>query len=134
MIRMLVSKIFTFDSAHMLSNYDGKCARLHGHTYKLVVTVERRRRDPTDYVGKEGMVVDFSILKSIVNKVVIDKVDHYPLHEVFDFRTTAENLVMWMKIELHRAFISYDFRLVRLRLYETPDSFAEVYDDLLSRY
>lgn len=133
MIRMLVSKVFTFDSCHMLPGYDGKCKRLHGHTYKLVVVVEHVREDSGDYVEKEGsdegMVVDFSVLKSIVNATIIDKVDHYPLHEVFDFRTTAENLVMWMRGELLMAFAPHAFRLVKLRLYETPDSYVEVYSD-----
>lgn len=133
MIRMLVTKIFTFDSAHRLPNYDGKCERLHGHTYKLVVTVEHVREDSGDYVEKEGsdegMVVDFSVIKGIVNATIIDKVDHYPLHEVFDFRTTAENLVMWMRGELLLAFAPHAFRLVKLRLYETPESYVEVYSD-----
>jgi len=75
------------------------------------------------------MVVDFSILKSIVNATIIDKVDHYPLHEVFNFRTTAENLIMWMRRELQDAFAPHVFKLVKLRLYETPDSYVEVYDD-----
>lgn len=132
-MRLLATKIFTFDSAHKLDGYDGKCVRLHGHTYRLEVTVERLREDYKDYVErkgpKEGMVVDFSELKEIVNRVIIDKVDHFPLHEVFAFRTTAENLIMWMRIELHEAFAPYNFRLTRLCLYETPGSYVEVYDD-----
>jgi len=132
-MRLLATKIFTFDSAHKLPGYDGKCERLHGHTYRLEVTVERRKEDSSYIVEhggpKDGMVVDFSILKDIVNSAIIYKVDHQPLHEVFEFRTTAENLILWMRETLIVALCTHSFGLEKLRLYETPESYVEVLND-----
>ena len=56
-----ITKIFTFDSAHQLEDYEGKCRQLHGHTYKLEVTVKGE-------MGENGMVFDFSILKKGGNR------------------------------------------------------------------
>lgn len=70
-----VTKEFNFEMAHALHGYDGKCANIHGHTYYLSVTVTGK---PMDEEGdpKLGMVVDFSVLKKIVNEQVIDHFDH----------------------------------------------------------
>ena len=65
---MKVSKEFTFDSAHFLPKYYGKCERMHGHTYKLRVTVEGE-------LGDNGLVMDFVVLKRIVKKQVLDKLN-----------------------------------------------------------
>ena len=61
---MFVLKEFEFDAAHYLPEYNGKCERLHGHTYKLVVKVEGTP-------DKEGMVIDFIRLKNIVKEEVL---------------------------------------------------------------
>jgi 6-pyruvoyltetrahydropterin/6-carboxytetrahydropterin synthase len=66
---MFVLKEFEFDAAHYLPEYNGKCERLHGHTYKLVVKVEGTP-------DKEGMVIDFIRLKNIVKEEVLSKLDH----------------------------------------------------------
>jgi len=114
-----VTKIFTFDSAHKLENYDGDCKNLHGHTYKLEVTV----RGKTDY---RGMVVDFKELKEVTKEKIIDKLDHKYLNEVFDFNTTCENLIVWIFNELNRAMEGKDYFLKKIRLWETPTSYAEL--------
>ncbi|SNX54315.1 6-carboxytetrahydropterin synthase QueD [Thermoanaerobacterium sp. RBIITD] len=116
---MKVTKIFTFDSAHNLTKYNGKCENLHGHTYKLEVTVEGELDD-------EGMVIDFEILKDIVNKVIIDKLDHHYLNEVFGFNTTCENIITWMWKELKPELKSERYELYKIKLWETPTSFAEI--------
>lgn len=85
---MLVTKIFTFDAAHKLTSYYGKCERLHGHTYKLEITVDGPVHD-------NGMVVDFVLLKRIVKRHVLDKLDHQYLNEVVK-NPSVENLVMWI--------------------------------------
>lgn len=85
---MLVSKNFTFSSAHFLSKYYGKCESLHGHNYKLTVTVEGD-------VQSNGLVVDFVVLKRIVKKHVLDLIDHKLLNDVLD-NPSAERLVVWM--------------------------------------
>ena len=62
---MKITKIFTFDSSHMLDGHDGKCQNLHGHTYKLKITVS----DGIIKGGaKDGMVMDFTDLKAIVKQ------------------------------------------------------------------
>ena len=54
---MKITKIFTFDSSHMLDGHDGKCQNLHGHTYKLEITVSD---DPVRGGPKDGIVMDFT--------------------------------------------------------------------------
>ena len=70
-----ITKIFHFEAAHALSGYDGKCRNIHGHSYELRVTVKGM---PLNEPGnpKNGMVIDFHDLKSIVNQEVVDKLDH----------------------------------------------------------
>ncbi|RKD27341.1 6-pyruvoyltetrahydropterin/6-carboxytetrahydropterin synthase [Caminicella sporogenes DSM 14501] len=114
-----VTKIFTFDSAHKLENYDGNCKYLHGHTYKLEITV----RGKTDY---RGMVIDFNELKKIVNEKIISKLDHKYLNDVFDFNTTCENMVVWIFNELNGVLNSKNYLLKKVRLWETPTSYAEL--------
>ena len=72
---MFVLKEFEFDAAHYLPEYNGKCERLHGHTYKLVVKVEGTP-------DKEGMVIDFIRLKNIVKEEVLSKLDHACLNDI----------------------------------------------------
>lgn len=85
---MFVTREFTFDSAHQLTDYYGKCEAMHGHTYKLQVTLEGE-------VQKNGLVIDFVVLKRIVKKHVLDELDHRVLNEVVK-NPSAENLVLWI--------------------------------------
>ncbi|AFK85976.1 MULTISPECIES: 6-carboxytetrahydropterin synthase QueD [Thermoanaerobacterium] len=116
---MKVTKSFTFDSAHNLTKYNGKCENLHGHTYKLEVTVEGG-------IDDEGMVIDFAQLKAIVDSEVVKKLDHAYLNDVLGFNTTCENIAMWMWEKLDPLLKSDRFHLFSIRLWETPTSFAEV--------
>ncbi|MDP2625041.1 MAG: 6-carboxytetrahydropterin synthase QueD [Candidatus Peregrinibacteria bacterium] len=84
---MFVTKIFTFDAAHALTKYYGKCENLHGHTFSLHVTVE----GPVD---SNGMVIDFVVLKRMVKRLVLNKLDHQNLNDHFE-NPSSENLVMW---------------------------------------
>ena len=70
-----ITKIFHFEAAHALNGYDGKCRNIHGHSYELQVTVKGM---PLNEPGnpKNGMVIDFHDLKTIVNQEVIEKLDH----------------------------------------------------------
>jgi len=85
---MFVSKEFTFDSAHFLTKYYGKCERLHGHTYKLRVTLEGK-------VQSHGLVIDFVVLKRMVKKHVLDKLDHQLLNDVIE-NPSGERVVQWI--------------------------------------
>ena len=122
--RVLVSKEFTFDSAHHLHCYEGKCKNLHGHTYKLQVIMLGR----TD---ERGLTMDFSEIKRIAKERVIDRLDHQYLNEVLPpMNTTAENMVVWIYEELARGLaeegFSPDVTLEEVRLWETPTSYAAV--------
>lgn len=115
-----VTKEFTFDSAHHLENYVGPCANVHGHTYKLQVTLEGRVNPAT------GMIIDFNRLKQEVNIRIIDILDHKMLNDVLAFNPTAELMAQWMFDQLRLA----DLPVVKIRLWETPTSFATVEEEL----
>jgi len=119
-----VVKEFTFDAAHFLPDYNGPCSQMHGHTYKLQVGVTGPLLD--------GMVIDFTILKNLVKRVVLLKVDHALLNEVKAHgfprgNPTAENIVMWIANELVGGLVGTDIEmeLEFIRLWETPTSYAE---------
>lgn len=109
---MLITKKFAFDSAHKLNNYNGKCKNLHGHTYTLKITVKGK------VDKKTGMVTDFYILKKVVNKYVIDILDHSMLNDIVK-QPTAENLAIWIWNQLNKKI-----NLSEIELWETPDSYV----------
>jgi len=110
---MLVSKEFTFDSAHFLTKYHGKCENLHGHTYRLRVTV-------SGPVQEDGMVLDFKELKGLVKERVIDRYDHQNLNDFFE-NPSAENIVLQIWKDLQDLPAG---KLAELVLWETADSFV----------
>ncbi|OGJ44115.1 6-carboxytetrahydropterin synthase QueD [Candidatus Peregrinibacteria bacterium RIFOXYA12_FULL_33_12] len=85
---MLVTKEFKFSAAHFLTQYHGQCEYLHGHNYRLQVTIQGPK-------FKNGMVVDFGILKKVVKEKVIDKLDHKNLND-FLKNPSAENIAVWI--------------------------------------
>lgn len=132
-----ITKEFTFDMAHALANYEGKCSHIHGHTYFLSVTVSGK--PITGKGGKTGMVMDFSDLKELVKKEVLDTFDHsivlweedsrfnslsdLPRVHVVPYQPTAENLLLDFVSRLRRNFNDgVVLRCVMLR--ETPTSCA----------
>jgi len=121
---LTVTKRFRFEYAHYLPDYEGKCARLHGHSGVLEVEVSG---PPIDKPLKDvypTMVVDFGELKAIVNSLIIEHLDHHCLNDDFPnlHPPTAEKLVIWIVKRLQEFF---EDRLVRVRVYETVDSYAE---------
>ena len=126
MTAISVTKIFKFYAAHFLPEHSGKCADLHGHTYRLEVTVARKDGGLFSYVFSAGMVIDFSDLKAIVQREIIEKVDHKMLNDIFPFRTTAENMVIHFYEVLEQQLTPLDVEILKLRLWETQTSFAEV--------
>ena len=122
--RVIVSKEFTFDSAHHLHLYEGKCKNLHGHTYKLQTVMSGK----TD--GR-GIAIDFADMKRIAKERIIDKLDHRYLNEALPpMNTTAENMVVWMYEQLDGALREEghypNIRIEEIRLWETPASYAAV--------
>ena len=120
----IITKIFRFESAHHLPGHHGKCARPHGHSYRLEVTI----RGPIKNAPGEsdhGMVMDFGHLSQIVKNAVIERLDHQDLNAVTELHTTAENLVYWIWDELIANGLS-ETLLYRIRLWETDSCFVEI--------
>ncbi|MCM3785251.1 6-carboxytetrahydropterin synthase QueD [Neobacillus mesonae] len=125
--RVLVSKEFTFDAAHHLHCYEGKCKNLHGHTYKVVFGI-------SGIPGETGLTVDFGDVKEIWKNQIEGHLDHQYLNETLPaMNTTAENMVVWIYEQMEAALQSEPYqsqieggRTEFVRLYETPTSYAEV--------
>lgn len=121
--RVAVTKEFTFDAAHHLHCYDGKCKNLHGHTYKLIITI-------SGFVNEIGIAVDFNDIKKIYNETIKQKLDHRYLNEVLPkMNTTAENMIVWIWEQLDERLEKEGLkrlghRIEELVLYETPTSYA----------
>jgi len=146
MARIRVTKQFTFEMAHALWNYDGPCKNVHGHSYKLYVTVVGTPIDDKKN-RKNGMVMDFGDLKKIVEEEIINRFDHavvicrdaphhmlknieqmFEKYDVMDCQPTCENLVLHFAGRLKNRLPQH-LKLYRIRLDETATSFAEWYAD-----
>ena len=111
-----VTKQFRFAFAHHLPNHPGLCKNLHGHSGKLEVTIYSvGGPDKTT-----GMVMDFGVLKKIVNEAVVDVLDHSCLNDVVEL-PTAENMILWILDRLEWR-IPPHIKIKRLRLWEEIDS------------
>ena len=120
MERLRVAKVFEFSAAHYLPGYGGKCANMHGHTWWVELMVEGA-------VGQDGMVLDFLGLKKVVEPW-IERLDHHVLNEVEGLEMpTAENIVLWFRDLWNSS--PRPVLLRRVRVYESPDSFAEWFEE-----
>ena len=115
---MRVSKVFSFDSAHFLLSYHGKCETLHGHTYRLVVTV-------AGVPDAEGMVIDFILLKKIVQEEVLSVLDHSLLNDILP-QPTAENIAKWVWQRISEKVRRDRAALFEVEVWETPTSYVRV--------
>lgn len=143
MAKIRITKKFDFEAGHALFGYDGKCKNMHGHSYKLWVTVIGEPIDNQQHV-KYGMVIDFGDLKQIVKEEIIDIFDHSMVfnrlsghkeialklqqegHSVIlvDYQPTSENLVVDFANRLQKR-LPNGVTLFSLRLQETESSYAE---------
>jgi len=142
MSKIRITKEFTFEMAHALWNYDGPCKNIHGHSYKLFVTVLGEplinENDP-----KYGMVIDFTDLKQIVRDNIVNLFDHsviinqkapidylrkveqmFNKYYVVDYQPTSENIVVDIAEKLQDKFPP-DVILQSIKLFETATSCAE---------
>lgn len=131
-----VTKSVKFDAAHILTNHQGLCKNLHGHTYRVDVSVTQPDDDPRD------MVIDFKDLKSVATSVICDRFDHAFIYSTasegeseiasvvekhgmrtvaLPFRSTAENLARYFFGELKPQIPG----LTSVKVWETADSCAE---------
>ncbi len=138
-----ITKIFTFETAHVLYNYDGKCKNMHGHSYKLFVTVKGTPINDINDV-KNGMVVDFGDIKKIVKEEIVDVWDHAVLlnaltphkelgedlahkgHKVIEcnYQPTCENMLYEIAEKIKNKLPSH-VQLAYLKLHETENSYGE---------
>ena len=144
MEKVRLTKEFSFEMAHALVGYDGACREIHGHSYRLFVTVEGA---PSTAEGdpKLGMAVDFGDLKRAVNKTVVEPYDHsfmirltpeseevvevlqrhFTKIHVVDWQPTCENLLHHFAALIAPA-LPFSVSLKTLRLHETATSYAEL--------
>jgi len=135
-----ITKEFKFEMAHALHGYDGLCKNIHGHSYKLWVTIRGEVRAKKGH-KKDGMVMDFDILKRFVKPEIIDKYDHSLVlnanspHAKIDlsafekvfflpYQPTSENLVMDFALKIKNK-LPEGIELYKVVLSETATSFAE---------
>ncbi|QCR25019.1 6-carboxytetrahydropterin synthase QueD [Pontibacter sp. SGAir0037] len=140
--KIRLTRLFTFEAAHALLHYDGACRHIHGHSYKLRVTVlGTPLQDEAD--PKYGMVMDFGGLKKLVQRELIEQVDHalllrrdtpaglltalQKLHQkllLLPYQPTCENMLLDFKERLKQQ-LPPGIVLHSLTLWETENSFAE---------
>lgn len=143
MNKIRITKQFSFETGHALYGYDGKCKNVHGHSYKLSVTVIGTPITDTSNV-KYGMVIDFTDLKKIVKSEIVDKFDHATVfnkntphielakelekrdHNVIlvEYQPTSENMVLDFAEKI-KGQLPPQIQLFSLKLQETDTSFAE---------
>lgn len=145
MHQIRITKSFTFETGHALYGYDGKCKNVHGHSYKLYVTVIGTPITDSNHV-KYGMVIDFGDLKKIVREEIVDIFDHATVfnqntphvelakelmdrgHHVLlvNYQPTSENMVIDFAQKI-QSRLPKNIQLHSLKLQETETSFAEWY-------
>ena len=121
-MRAEVSKKIEFGAAHFLPHYDGKCSRLHGHTWWVEVTISGEINDKT------GMVVDFVLVKRILETIIDKYFDHYTLNDTIE-NPTAENIAQYLYFYFTGKAIKdlpADVRLEAVTVWESSDSKATV--------
>ncbi|MES2545032.1 MAG: 6-carboxytetrahydropterin synthase [Bacteroidota bacterium] len=143
MSKIRITKQFSFETGHALYGYDGKCKNVHGHSYKLSVTVIGSPITDNNNV-KFGMVIDFTDLKKIVKEEIVDQFDHATVfnkntphielanelksrgHHVIlvEYQPTSENMVIDFAQRIKNR-LPNAIALHSLKLQETDTSFAE---------
>lgn len=144
---MKITRIIEWDMGHRVPNHESKCRNVHGHRYRAEITLEGEVIGEKG-VSEEGMVIDFSHIKTIANGFIDEQLDHgYMGHEkldeemlrflfarrmkwlAVDFVPTAENIAKWLLDKLAPLFADKygtGLKLYSIRLYETPNNFVEV--------
>ena len=117
-----VTKIVKFDAAHYLPNHEGKCKNLHGHTWKVEIKVSGQM--------EAGIIIDFTDLKKVINHAILEKLDHSCLNDLGEASAylsnpTAENLCLWISQQMVKPLTRYSTRVIRVRVWESEDSYAE---------
>jgi len=112
MIRRSIVQSFVFHAAHHLSWHSGRCAQVHGHTYRFEVVV-------VGELDENGIIIDFDSLVPLVHRVVLERLDHHDLNEIIE-NPTAELIAEWIFNQLEPAIQG----LSEIRVWETSESAA----------
>ncbi|QHL87167.1 6-carboxytetrahydropterin synthase QueD [Nibribacter ruber] len=142
MDKIRLTRRFTFEAAHALAHYDGACRHVHGHSYKLEVTVLGQPLQEEQH-PKNGMVLDFGDLKKLVTTHVLEKFDHAlvllqdsapALIEVLQhqghkllltpWQPTCEHMLLYIKEQL-LPHLPQNVSLHSLKLWETENAYGE---------
>lgn len=114
---MKLGVVTEFDAAHLLPGYQGKCARLHGHTYEVEIVVQGE-------VGENGFVMDFYQLKKIIAGSLTD-LDHSYLNDILP-NPTAETIAEWLSNRLNGDLEGTGVRLFSLKLWEGKNKWVMI--------
>lgn len=137
-----LTKEFSFETAHFLEGYDGRCSQIHGHSYRLFITVKGSPEEANS--PKKGMVFDFGLLKKLVNEIIIDRFDHtlvvaenhteseltevlrrkFDRIEIVPYQPTCERMIEHF-VELLKNSLPSNIELYSIRLHETATSYVE---------
>jgi 6-pyruvoyltetrahydropterin/6-carboxytetrahydropterin synthase len=126
--------------AHAIHGYQGACKNIHGHSYELHVTLGTSSVQKS-YIPSPGFIIDFKQIKNLVNIALIEKFDHslvlseayikdHPINNfhdnliIWEVEPSAENILLYMQ-EVLNAKLPTDIKLLKIKLFETKDSFAE---------
>jgi len=115
---MVVSKKFSFDAAHFLPKYEGKCKRLHGHHWEVELACRGEVAEDT------GMVVDFNELRKFCD-IFEEKFDHTHLNDTLK-NPTAENICRYIYDEFNIWCVTHGVAFEYIRIWETPNSMVEL--------
>lgn len=130
-----ITKLFSFEAAHRISNYQGACSQVHGHSYKLQITIS------AEMPGENDMVLDFKILKELVQSHILALLDHslmlkdnaenrqffinYPGKIYWmDSEPTAERMLLDISRKLEPVLPGH-VNLEEIVMFETETSFAK---------
>ena len=138
--KIRITKEFTFEMAHALDHHHGKCKNIHGHSYKLSVTLLGEPKQEAD--SDCGMVMDFKALKHLISNLIVDELDHaLLLYEkspyvtenirnytsklvLVDYQPTCENMLLDFAGRIRQKLPSH-ISLVSMKLRETETGYAE---------
>ena len=101
----------SFDAAHFLKDYKGKCAKIHGHTWNIEIEISGEQLDKT------GMLIDFGDIKKIIKNILPD---HEFLNEVLPINPTAENLSRYFYEKLNEILKDKTFYIKYVTIWESP--------------
>ncbi len=117
---------FNIDSAHFIEGYDGKCGRMHGHTYKVQIAAKSHKLNPSKYLKTPDMVCDFKELKWAAQDSLKGGLDHGVLNDLMECSTTAERIAEFIHQETVKR-IPGEIELT-VTVWETPNNWV-VYTD-----